>query len=38
MWEMKDYMIVLEIANTTCEKCNKILLKSNKPACECFIA
>ena len=30
------YMIVPETANTTCGLCNKILLKPNKPACECL--
>ena len=29
-------MIVPETANTTCGLCNKILLKPNKPGCECF--
>ena len=29
-------MIVSETANTTCGICNNILLKSNKPACECL--
>ena len=30
------YMIVPETANMTCGLCNKILLKSNKPAIECL--